>query len=104
MTKFLQLLAIMILAAVMTACAGSKTRDVPPPVRVVQTPVVVSCVYAMPIKPAYAVDALPIGSDVWQQMAALRAERLQRIGYEEELETSLQACFVAPTLDKEKLP
>lgn len=90
------------LAIALTACAGRDKRDPPPPVREVKVPVLVPCIEAMPAKPAFAVDALPLGADVWEQMAALRAERMQRKGYEAELEAELQACLPAPVLDQEK--
>ena len=43
-------------------------------------------------RPAFAVDALSIGAGIWEQMSALRAERIQRIGYETELEAAVKAC------------
>lgn len=93
MRDVFRLTVILVAALVMTACAGREARPTPPPVREVKVPVLVPCITAMPAKPAFAVDALPLGSDVWQQMAALRAERLQRKGYEQELEAALTGCL-----------
>jgi len=36
--------------------------------------------------------SLPLGSDIWDQMKALRAERWQRQGYETELEAAVKVC------------
>ena len=66
----------------------------PPPAQPVEVhvPVAVPCKAPTPERPAFAVDALALGSGVWDQMAALRAERLQRKGYEAELEAAVKAC------------
>ncbi|HEY4529165.1 MAG TPA: hypothetical protein VIG97_02365 [Luteimonas sp.] len=93
MRDVIRLAVILVAAMILTACAGRDARPAPPPVREVKVPVLVPCATSMPAKPAFAVDALPIGSDVWQQMAALRAERLQRKGYEQELEAALLPCL-----------
>ena len=58
----------------------------------VHVPVTVPCKAPLPIRPAFVVDALPLGSGIWQQMAALRAERLQRQGFEIEMEAAIRAC------------
>lgn len=72
--------------------AGCATT--PPPVQPVEVrvPVAVPCKAPTPERPAFAVDALPLGSGIWDQMKALRAERLQRQGYETELEAAVKAC------------
>ena len=43
-------------------------------------------------RPAFAVDALPLNAGIWRQMQALRSERLQRQGYEIQLEAAVKAC------------
>lgn len=58
----------------------------------VRVPVAVPCKAPVPVAPAFAVDALPIGSGIWEQLKALRAERWQRKGYETELEAAVKAC------------
>lgn len=70
----------------LTGCAGT------PKVQIAEVPVPVPCKVAQPERPLFAVDGLAIGSDIWEQMKALRAERLQRIGYEAELEAAVRAC------------
>lgn len=55
------------------------------------TQVMVPCKIPIPQRTPFAVDTLPIGASIWDQMAALRAERLQRIGYIEELKLPLKA-------------
>ncbi len=72
--------------------AGCATT--PPPAQPVEVsvPVAVPCKVPVPVAPAFAVDALPIGSGIWEQMQALRAERWQRKGYEAELEAAVKAC------------
>jgi len=54
--------------------------------------VAVPCKAPTPQRPLFAVDGLPLGSGIWDQMKALRAERLQRQGYEAELEAAVSAC------------
>lgn len=93
-----------LVALALVGCASAPRRDAPPPVREVRVPVMVPCVTAPVVKPPFAVDALPLGSDVWAQMKALRAERLQRKGYEFELETALDACRNAAPGRSEKPP
>ena len=58
----------------------------------VSVPVAVPCKAPVPECPAFAVDALPIGSGIGEQMKVLRAERFQRKGYEAELEAAVKAC------------
>lgn len=82
-----------VLAMACVLFAGCATSNAPTvhPVEV-RIPVPVPCKVSAPTRPAFAVDALPIGSDIWEQMKALRAERLQRKGYELELEAAVTAC------------
>jgi hypothetical protein len=83
-------LALIILLLVSTAgCAGAPCAPV---VTEVKIPVAVPCDAPLPSRPAFAVDGLPLGAPIDEQMRALRAERRQRIGYEIELETAAGAC------------
>lgn len=63
-----------------------------PKVQEVDIPVVVPCKVETPRKPLFIVDSLPIGSDIFEQVKALLAERKQRQGYEKELEAVVEAC------------
>ncbi|MGQ0711191.1 MAG: hypothetical protein ACT4NV_15760 [Rhodoferax sp.] len=76
-----------ILSFCLAGCAGMA-----PKVQEVKVPVPVPCKVDTPAKPAFAVDGLPVGAGIWEQMKALRAERLQRQGYEAELEAAVQSC------------
>lgn len=79
--------------AALTCLAGCATpAQRAPDVQQVLVPVPVPCKVSAPTKPAYAVEALPLGSTVFRQMVALRAERKQRQGYEAELEAAILAC------------
>lgn len=79
--------------AALTCLAGCATpAQRAPDVQQVLVPIPVPCKVSAPTKPAYAVEALPLGSTVFRQMAALRAERKQRQGYEAELEAAILAC------------
>lgn len=71
--------------------AGCAAPAVPPPVEV-RVPVPVPCRVELPAAPAFAVSALALDAPIDQQMKALRAERLQRMGYERELVAALEAC------------
>ncbi|KGA26218.1 hypothetical protein [Pectobacterium odoriferum] len=83
----------MIIVGIMALAGCSKTTQ-PDPVYVeVKVPVPVPCKTAELSKPAFAVNQLPIGASIDQQMRALRAERHQRIGYEKELEAAIYACL-----------
>jgi uncharacterized lipoprotein YmbA len=75
------------MALALTGCATTA-----PMVQEVLVPVSVPCRVEPPVQPAFAVDSLPVGSGIWEQMKALRAERLQRQGYEAELEAAIQSC------------
>lgn len=76
-----------ILSFSLAGCAG-----LAPNVQEVKVPVPVPCKVEAPLRPAFAVDGLPVGSGIWEQMKALRAERKQRQGYEAELEAAVKAC------------
>ncbi|WP_285961145.1 hypothetical protein [Pseudomonas tohonis] len=58
----------------------------------VKMPVMVACTVTLPAVPAFVVDSLALDAPIDQQMKVLRAERLQRIGYERELLAALKAC------------
>lgn len=81
--------AILLVALLLTGCAGLMPA---PKVVEVKVPVQVQCKVTPPERPLFAVDGLPIGSGIWEQMKALRAERQQRIGYILELEAVVKAC------------
>ena len=74
---------------VLTGCAAIPSAPV---VQEVSVPVSVPCRIVAPEAPAFAVDGLPLGSIVYDQMKALRAERLQRMGYETKLLAAIQTC------------
>ena len=80
------ILAVM-LSFSLAGCAGMA-----PKAQEVKVPVPVPCKVEAPVPPAFAVDGLPIGSGIWEQMKALRAERKQRQAYEAELEAAVRAC------------
>ena len=82
-------LAVLSLVA-LAGCASSPTLPGPPTEVRVEVPV--PCRITAPRRPAFAVDSLPLGSGLWDQMAALRAERKQRQGYEGELESAIRSC------------
>jgi len=84
---------LLVVLGLLAGCAGH-VADVPEPQVVrVEVPVQVPCRTERVQRPGFAVDALPIGADVDEQMRALRAERLQRKGYEKRLETVVEACL-----------
>ncbi len=76
----------------LTGCAGRLVNDPEPQVVRVEVPVQIPCRTERVPRPAFAVDSLPIGATVDEQMRALRAERLQRQGYEARLEAAVEAC------------
>lgn len=81
-----------LLCLLLAMCCGCAAGPMAPNVVQVKVPVPVPCKVAMPEAPSWAVDALPLGSTIWQQMQALRAERKQRLGYEAQLEAAVRAC------------
>ena len=85
-----RLIAVLCLA--LAGCAGQIVEQPEPQVVRVEVPVQIPCRTERVPRPAFAVDALPIGADIGEQMRALRAERLQRKGYEARLEGAVAAC------------
>lgn len=81
-----------VLCLLLAGCAGQVAEPPEPAVVRVEVPVQVPCRTERVPRPAFAVDALPIGAGVDEQMRALRAERLQRKGYERRLEAAIEAC------------
>jgi len=87
---------LFVLVFLLTACTTAQA----PSVVEVKVPYPVPCVIEHIDSPAFAVDALPVDppagmkrSDfVFQQLLALRAERLQRQAYEKILEAAITAC------------
>ena len=77
------------MALALTGCATPLPPAKPTEVRI---PVPIPCRVPMPERPSFAVDALALDADIWDQMAALRADRLQRQAYESELEAAIKAC------------
>lgn len=71
--------------------ASCGTTHPPATVRV-EIPIPVPCNVQKIDIPSFAVDALTYDSDIWDQMAALRAERLQRQAYEKILQAAIDAC------------
>jgi len=74
----------------LAGCASQTPLPTTP--KQVEIPVPVPCKVPQIEKPSFAVDGLPIGSDIWDQMSALRAERKQRQGYELKLEAAVKSC------------
>lgn len=87
--RMIAIFAVMALA--LTGCATTA-----PTIQEVLVPVPVPCKVESPSRPAFAVDSLPVGSGIWEQMKALRAERNQRQGYEAELEAAVKSCQEDP--------
>jgi hypothetical protein len=79
---------ILLLCVLVTGCGSFKA----PSTITVDVPVYTPCVIAQIDRPDLAVDNLPIGSNIWEQMKALRAERIQREAYESILEKAIQSC------------
>ena len=79
---------------VVLAAPGCASQGVA--VRTVEVPVSAPCAVSVPPRPAWAVDGLPLGAGIWDQMRALRVEREQRRGYELELEAVARGCAAAP--------
>ena len=80
------------LCLVLAGCAG-QVAEPPEPVTVrVDVPVQIPCRTERVQRPVFAVDVLPIGAAIDEQMRALRADRRQRQGYEARLEAAVEAC------------
>lgn len=75
----------------LAGCQSQQQAPAPEPrVIEVQVPVAVPCKITPVGRPAFAVDSLPLGAAIDEQMRALRAERKQRQGYEARLEAVVQ--------------
>lgn len=81
-----------LLAAILTGCGSAPVERVVVQTTTAQVPLAVGCRTNTVTRPAFAVDALPLGAPIDHQMRALRAERVQRQGYERELETEVARC------------
>lgn len=81
-----------VLCAALAGCAGKVADQPEPQILRVEVPIQVPCRTDRVQKPAFAVDALPIGASIDKQMRALRAERKQRQAYELRLEAAIEAC------------
>lgn len=81
------------LSLALAGCQSQQPAPAPEPrVVEVRVPVPVPCKITPVARPAFAVDSLPLGAAIDEQMRALRAERKQRQGYEARLEAAVQAC------------
>ncbi|WP_212630704.1 hypothetical protein [Pseudomonas sp. KB-10] len=80
------------LCLVLVGCAGQVAEPPEPVVVRVEVPVQIPCRTERVKRAVFAVDVLPIGASIAEQMRALRAERLQRKGYEKRLEAAVEAC------------
>ncbi|MDH0098243.1 hypothetical protein N7333_16795 [Pseudomonas sp. GD04158] len=84
---------LLIVPALLLAGCAVRVAEPPEPQLVrVEVPVRIPCKTERVQRPAFAVDSLPIGASIAEQMRALRAERLQRKGYEKRLEAAVAAC------------
>lgn len=82
-----------ILAGTVVLLAGcSAAREAPPQTIRVEVPVSVPCRPTWPEKPAWPTDGLALDAPLWDQMAALRAERKLMRGYVGGLEAALRGC------------
>lgn len=88
--------SLLLVAALCAALAGCVTApQSPEPAPVVTTvykPVPVPCKVRKPERPKFAFDTLPLGADIYTQVATLLADRKQRQGYEVKLESADDAC------------
>lgn len=83
---------IAVLCLVLAGCAGQVPEPPEPQLMRVEVPVQIPCRIERVQRPVFAVDVLPVGASIDEQMRALRAERLQRKGYEARLEGAVAAC------------
>jgi hypothetical protein len=81
--------ALLVCVACFARCATQNPVRVPVEVKV---PVLMPCKTPDVPKPEFAVDSLQTGAGIWAQMAALRADRLQRMAYEGELNAAVEGC------------
>jgi len=84
---------LIVLALLLAGCAGQVAEPPEPQLVRVEVPVQIPCKTERVQRPVFAVDVLPIGASIAEQMRALRAERLQRKGYEKRLEAAVAACM-----------
>lgn len=89
-----EIVALVGACAVLAGCASVGE------VRTVQVPVAVSCLTALPARPAMPFDAVPAGADVYTAGRALLADRRVRQGYEAELEAALRGCVGSAVVDR----
>jgi len=85
--------ALIVLALALVGCAGQVAEPPEPQLVRVEVPVQIPCRTERVQRPVFAVDSLPIGASIAEQMRALRADRLQRKGYEKRLEAAVAACM-----------
>jgi len=83
---------LIVLGLLLAGCAAQVAETPEPVVVRVEVPVEVPCRTDRVQRPVFAVDVLPIGASIDEQMRALRADRLQRKGYEVRLEAAIEAC------------
>lgn len=81
------------LSLVLAGCAGQVAEPPEPAMVRVEVPVQIPCRTERVQRPVFAVEVLPIGASIDEKMRALRAERLQRKGYEKRLEAAVAACM-----------
>lgn len=80
-------------ALLVLALAGCASRECGPPKTVrVEVPVSVPCRVAMPPAPELPTDTLEPDAPIWDQMRALRAERLRLRAHVRMLEAAVQGC------------
>lgn len=80
---------LLVLAMVLAGCAGR-----PPEVRTVrvEVPVLVPCKTKEVAVPPWAAQGLKKSDSLELKVRALLAERRQRIGYEKQMQASVQSC------------
>nr|WP_256834687.1 hypothetical protein [Pseudomonas oleovorans] len=81
-----------VLCLALAGCAGRVVEPTESTVVRVEVPVQIPCRTERVRRPVFAVDVLPIGASIDEQMRALRADRRQRQGYEARLEAAIEAC------------
>lgn len=81
-----------VLCLALAGCAGQVAEPPEPAVVRVEVPVQIPCHTERVPRPVFAVDVLPVGASIDEQMRALRADRRQRQGYEVRLEAAIDAC------------
>lgn len=83
---------LIVLGLLLAGCAGQVAEPLEPVTVRVEVPVQIPCRTERVQRPAFAVDSLPIGASIDEQVRALRADRQQRKGYEVRLEAAIDAC------------